>query len=51
LDRKKRRGLDEFKDIIGRLVRKNVDGDIFTKHYFHRAHREERKELETGMIL
>jgi hypothetical protein len=31
-------------------LRNNVDTDILTVQYFSRAHREETKEMETGLI-
>jgi hypothetical protein len=41
------------KDIIycRKTVQENADDDILTKQYFLRAHTEERRELETGLIV
>ncbi len=33
-----------------KTVQENVDDDSLTKQYFLRAHLDERKELETGLI-
>jgi hypothetical protein len=42
---------DLKRDDIGTTVLENADDDILTKQYFHRAHTEERRELETGLIV
>jgi hypothetical protein len=36
--------------ICRKSVLQNIDEDILTKQYFLRAHKEERKGLETGLL-
>jgi hypothetical protein len=38
------------KTLHRKTVQENVDDNILTKRYFPRAHPEEKKELETGLI-
>jgi hypothetical protein len=39
-----------FRHCIERQCKRYADEDILTKQYFSRAHRDQRKELETGLI-
>ncbi len=37
--------------VYRKTVEENADDHILTKQYFPRAHREERRELKTGLIV
>jgi hypothetical protein len=45
------RGRARPKTLYRKSVQENLDDHILTKQYFSRAHTEERRELETGLIV